>query len=220
MSKKLLMNNYSKNGLMPVIDGLICWLDGRDYIAGENIWIDRSGNKNDIEIFNPSSKLSKGALYLSRNLKSYGKSKNIFNLSVKDEKTIEIKYKFNNNHVWGRVFSLNNRYAIQTDSYKYNLVNTGQKWTEVLIDKNNYNTITIVSDFKKNSIYKDSNLFFTDSANTNAIHLGNLFLNRESDTIQNPVDLYIASIKIYNRSLTEEEIQQNYLYEQSIERGE
>ena len=27
------------------------------------------------------------------------------------------------------------------------------------------------------------------------------------------------SLKIYNRALTEEEIQQNYLYEQSIERG-
>lgn len=30
MSKKLLMNHASNNGLLPIMDGLICWLDGSD----------------------------------------------------------------------------------------------------------------------------------------------------------------------------------------------
>ena len=39
-----MMNNYSENGLMPVMDGLVCWLDGRDY-NGENTVKDRVNKK-------------------------------------------------------------------------------------------------------------------------------------------------------------------------------
>ena len=52
MSRKLLMNNYSENGLSPVMDGLICWLDGRDGRNGDTVWKDRSGNGNDFEVTN------------------------------------------------------------------------------------------------------------------------------------------------------------------------
>lgn len=45
-----MMNNQSENGLSPVRDGLICWLDGRDGKGRETIWRDKTENNNDFEL--------------------------------------------------------------------------------------------------------------------------------------------------------------------------
>ena len=69
MSKKLLMNNYVSNGLMPVMDGLICWLDARDY-DGTNVLRDRSGNSNDF-IINGAITLENDFLKMISNKQNY-----------------------------------------------------------------------------------------------------------------------------------------------------
>lgn len=51
MSKKLLFNNPSSDGgentELPVTDGLVCWLDARDLSNGDTVWKDRSEKGND-----------------------------------------------------------------------------------------------------------------------------------------------------------------------------
>lgn len=83
-----------------------------------------------------------------------------------------------------------------------------------------HNVITIVTKNSGNIVHLNGEKVTETATNTSDSVLGYLYFNKESETVQTPIDLYIATFKIYNRALTEEEIQHNYLYEQSIERGE
>lgn len=51
MSKKLLFNNPNNSGdgnaELPVTDGLVCWLDAKDLSNGDTVWKDRSTRGND-----------------------------------------------------------------------------------------------------------------------------------------------------------------------------
>ena len=56
---------------MPVTDGLICWLDGRDGENGDNIWRDRSGNGNDGILYNFDESSFHNGYLVSKNVINY-----------------------------------------------------------------------------------------------------------------------------------------------------
>lgn len=227
MSKKLLMNNYSENGLIPVTDGLICWLDGRDGSVADTLWRDRSTHGNDavLKKFNFDNSNGWTGSSLLFNGKNYCDIKNL-NMIEGNNKTFELELHDNLYQVVGFLsnrtrandgFSLlhyNRNFALDIN---YNNVIQRQQVFEFS------GVITVSIDesgevkFYKNGVYLKTlkyNTFNSDFPyNTSAWRLG-AFGNTDAG-----ITGKVSFVRIYNRVLTEEEVQQNYLYEQSIERS-
>lgn len=230
MSKKLLMNNYSENGLMPVTDRLICWLDGRDGSETDSVWKDRSGNGNDFEL--------KGFTFLGEdcwtgtNLKVNFSQYATKNISLAEEYTIEVD-----------VFVDGTISNEQTVFFYFGDGNTSGAWRECVFRKEDHvprahfqvihSNKSIVLDTHASKRYRLTIMGKRDSI---ALYIDDI--KQYVETINNVIsgltaNFYLGcnwelnrfckarfnSVKIYNKVLTEEEIQQNYLYEQSIERG-
>lgn len=225
VSKKLMMNNYSENGMLPVMDGLICWLDGRDYVDGESLWKDRSGNKKNATLSDITGIKKNSSLYF----KGFGNIENpTYDLN---EYTIELNFKNLHTGYWcglwgnfdgsgGNSVILNSKNKI--GGYPYNV-------------HNGWSTFTPTDEYTLTCVYKNNVIdFYVDTVWANKME--NIqtskadFLvicgrkpNNTTTTTTTSSDNRLnewRSFKIYNRALTEEEIQHNYLYEQSIERGE
>lgn len=230
MSKKLLMNNYSENGLMPVTDRLICWLDGRDGSETDSVWKDRSGNGNDFEL--------KGFTFLGEdgwtgtNLKVNFSQYAIKKISFTEEYTIEVD-----------VFIDGIINTEQTVFFYFGDGNTSGQWRECTFRKedasssNNFQvmhsqytrrinraskrfTLTIMGNRDKIYLYVN-NIKIYEQQVTNIISgLTANFLLGCGRKLNQFCKARFNSLKIYDKILTEEEVQQNYEYEQSIERGE
>lgn len=216
MSKKLLMNNYSENGLMPVMDGLVCWLDGRDGKIGDTIWKDRSGNGSDAEII--GCEWTGFSLKINNNSDQFLVSKTLIDDNNKPY-TLEVYFKRN----------FTTRGATNVI-----LANTSKQWygsTSIYIDVNrlyfDMGNQTLTADYTNNKPYQ---VAITKSNQVSRKgFLNGEFVNEHSRTTytisflgnwdDNKMMGEYYSIRLYNRALTEEEIKQNYLYEQSIERS-
>ena len=221
MSKKLMMNNYSESGLMPVTNGLICWLDGRDCKNGDTIWVDRSGNGNNGNISGnmntEADKLENGYLKLEDSICLIPSL--LFN-SVKSI-CFYSNFEFVQKSGWQRLISESNGDNCicfwNTNAIKLNGVNS----SPTIFDNNNVQRLYLeISDDRKRLILKkidDVDLNF-DANNRNISTSSVIQINGKGSGDKSKQS--VASIMIYNRALTQEEIQQNYLYEQSIERGE
>lgn len=218
MPKKLLMNNYSENGLMPVMDGLICWLDGRDGKTGDTIWKDRSGNGNDATVTN--CEWTGKALKTTSDLSAFLVSKEMID-GDDTPFTLEIYF---------------SRYATDRPGRAENVImaNSAKQWWDstsiyfqgsMLFYDTGRNTLVTNSEFNK--AYQVTIAKY--HANSRKAFVNGKFIGmtvRYSDGIaffgnydSTKMKGNYYSIRLYNRVLTEEEIQQNYLYEQSIERG-
>lgn len=221
MIKKLLMNNYSRNGLMPVQDGLICWLDSRDGFKN-NIMIDRIGNcnakvignvdgfrliDNSIENYGAGSKLITekpmkiGTVMKTQKITSYGAYGTCFDFSSKELVGISdtLKISFRNNDKIGFY-----------QEYPIAIFNNGISPT---INKKGTIAITPYSIF-----YNDNKVDFpTKTVLSNSELIVGISLALGVGT--NAISENFYSMLIYNRVLTDAEIQQNCEYENSIERG-
>lgn len=212
---------YKEKQLTPVMDGLICWLDGRDGIVGDT-WIDRVSinNINGITWQQPC----KGSIYFSD---SNLISKYMLNEFNNTNLTLEICYKYLTE---GGGFSLG--YASINNNSIFSVLLPGTTFCEIrgnLAGKCRYSftgeeqevgtilkqVFTINNTTSK--IYNNYvNAVSFDDVNPNITNY--LTLGRTNANVGGEILIYY--IRIYNRALTEEEIQQNYLYEQSIKRGE
>lgn len=225
MPKKLLMNNYSENRTMPVMDGLVCWLDGRDYITGGTIWRDRSGHNKNATLTNNSGIKKNNCLY-------YRGAGNIENPTLNLESyTVEIYLKDLSTGYW------NGLYGNTSGSSGTSIYITGRNFGGVngyprglYVPLNSVNSKAILSVvYEKNSVSVYSNGIFIAKWHINIPpSTAKYFVicarkpnvtNDNTDTFADDRLNEWYSFKIYNRALTEKEIQQNYLYEQSIERG-
>lgn len=212
MSKKLMMNNYSLNGLMPIIDGLICWIDKRDGCDGNKV-VDRIGLNNFLLEPNVTSDffdLGEHNL-ISENFFAFGKDFSIqLAISIK---TISEYGVILSDSITMNNFKICNRNNDKIGFYSDGIggiddglpINIGDKQIITINIKNG-----IVSIF--NDVLLSSSIKPLNKINCRFRVGGRQDLNSCS------FNLY--SLKIYNRALSEVEIQQNYLYEQSIERGE
>lgn len=258
MSKKLLMNNYAENGLMPVTDGLICWLDARDVENGNAVWVDRSGNGNDglLRGFTFDEKTNGR---IGNSLIFDGQECNVLieikrlplfegnNFSIQANAKIP-PYSYAQRLFQRRDTSKTYRYYIMylgSGSSSHPDVNNGagNKIQFATTDYGLYNYGVITKQEVINNTRKDVSLTI-DGVNTKLYIDGDVNSTRElgitrfddynpfivigsgSDRDKATTDIgkrskfNYNSLKIYNRALTDEEIQQNYEYEQSIERGE
>lgn len=212
-----------------VRDGLVCWLDARDGSGTQTEWVDRSGNGNNATLTNFNfdenggwtgkglkfdgvndfagasvfqqdlkiSEISVGINFMSTNTKVGTNS--MFFLSDKERPSEEM---------WANSCSV---YQIDNQRLEFQKPNT----TRPIFyngDPLNIDFDLFISGGKVylNGIYK--------------FELTGEYLNSISKYIQlsratgNNAAFICYSIKIYNRALTDEEIQQNYEYEQSIDR--
>lgn len=216
MARKLLMNS----GLMPVQDGLICWLDGRDVKNGDTTWKDRSGNGNDFALtgnFNCVNGMfdNLGVGYATLNKRI------AFN-----EYTIEIGFITTVNENISLLFNARQRDVSYKTIVGYISASNWQCYS---------NTIPGAISVDLGNFPVNSNNFvnFVVKNNSREVHSkGGLLLKDTSVNSEYTSDIIelliyrgkIASsslytVKIYNRPLNEAEIQQNYLYEKSIQRG-
>ena len=216
-----------------VTDGLVCWLDGRDYRTGDRVWIDRSINKNNFRATDLSIN-SKGAIYCQSNIgcadciletpKNYTIEVNCYYESFEQisylwafgDHSIGHHHDYLWNYPNGNSLSLR-RANVATNTWVvhdniYNLIKM----------KNCIITVTFDYQYKLAILYVDGvklkELSFTlDYKYTNNNYV--ILMNRGlKDKPFNNGGIY--SYKIYNRVLTEKEIEQNYLYEKSIQRGD
>lgn len=213
MAKKLLTNN---SGNMPVMDGLICWLDGRDGKNGDTVWKDRSGNGNDFILRNVTGNSFDGnsALFsVSTNIRS-AKAKNRNSLST----YTFIINTFLNKSIRGAVFggetyATTRIFNLGNGSIEY--TNRDNKKTYLFDDK--YNSLAISSNNNAiNFYYNDTNIYTRNQPSNIEDFLFHINIVSNSAEVTSQK---VASVLIYNRALTEAEIKHNYEYEKSIQRG-
>ena len=233
MSKKLLMNNFSNNGLLPEQNGLVCWLDAFDlttYKVGA-IWEDRTGNNNGT-VSTPFEFGSVGNGVLNAkscvNIPNPTKNLNEYTVEVGYEDVI-LRYWCG---LWGNTgaSSTGNSCYISGDACVsfYPTVITSSINNDLHGGKQ-YITVTISSTNVK--VFRNGLLFFTynftDTTKIKPSTADNfIFMARKSN---NPNDTTVTGadmlknnwyfLRIYNRTLTEEEILNNYNYELSLVRG-
>lgn len=238
MSKKLLMNNYPQDTSGVVTNDLHIWLDGQDVVTNTDTFLNNRVDQSygayipDVPSYWLQNKIWKYKNYISY----YTTSHYIDKCTVTDEFTLQISYKtfelkaneqlpiFGPYNVpWNElnIVIFNNKMRLMMKTV---LSESKEIFTDsILIDNL---AITINNSQKKISLYingefkaevsytTDIDSFFNVSRgwkvqSTHAYGASGAFAN----------DWRIGSVLMYHRILTEEEIQQNYLYEQSIERG-
>lgn len=219
------MNNFSENGMLPIMDGLICWLDGRDGRTGDTVWKDRVKPKE--------YTINNGGI--EENLKSCAlKTGGFLNLGLigNGEKTFEIRYKKTDTKYWSAIMYVLNKVCVEMTSANkilFRVQNNDTPTSTLTLSKSIENCILTVSVGSEVCIYIDGVLETKLSSDFFAKYgyiISDLLMFDSDYLINSRFDggdkqaKNIYSFKIYNRVLTEEEIQHNYLYEQSIERGE
>lgn len=241
MGKKLMMNNinnYSENGLLPVTDGLVCWLDGRDY-SGTNSVKDRIKkkmftcnniiNKKNAFVYDKSDSTIFTEFNSDENM--YNLFNSDFTLCFVDKLDIAIVAINTATHsAYPRLihfndFSGNSPYQLSYNGERNNMTIHDSN----IVDNNIFKKININNNLSKKSIvivkrkntisaYLNGNKYETTSISNNNINLERLTLG---NTYLANRAYYgnIYSFMAYNKALTAEEIQQNYLYEQQIQRG-
>lgn len=205
MSRRLLLeDDYSENELKPVMDGLICWLDAMDANIGDITWIDRSINNQKFTVTNAyfednslvmNSKSTIGWFTLPKEF--------TFCVCLKSDRTGQYQniYDHSNTMLW-----IDTNYRIEC--------NVHTKGQSLLKDSKNH--IVTTRGLNNTKIYQESKLITTHLQKGVGTTDVSLFSRAGSQGLQGR----IYSILIYNRELSQKEIQQNYEYEQSIERDE
>lgn len=231
MSKKLLMNSYSgSDGLKPVQDGLVCWLDAFDltsYAQG-NTWNDKSGNGNNgiVEAITTLNSINNGILHANSLVNIPNPTKGL------SQYTVEIGYEDISKKYWMGLWG--NRSG-----------NTGVSFYQTGGNYKTYPSLSFTASTKDEiSGGKNFTAFIFNEKNIEVYHNGEIvatgsnlniksstanylcFMSRKPNTATDDttdgVDRQLANwyyIRIYNKALTEEEVLNNYNYEMTLERG-
>ena len=192
MSKKLLMNNYSKNGLTPVMGGLICWLDGRDGKPGDTVWIDRSENKKEFTLTRA---------HFDNNSVNTNRSSILGNFLLPKEFTFSVYFEADVTRQYQNIYDNSNTMLWIDSSFKVEC-NASSKGDFLLKNEKNYIVSTRGVDNTK--VYQEAKLTTTHSQVGTSPTNVSLFSRWGGQGLSGK----IYSILIYNRALTEEEIKQ------------
>lgn len=242
MSKKLLINKYSENGILPVKDGLTCWLDGRHY-DGTNSIKDRISKKmftcNKVINTENAFKFTKPDSVIFREFNSEDDMYRLFNSDFTlcfQDKLSRAVYGTSLNYpsAYQRLIHFN--YFNGNSPYQLSYNGETDAVDRMTIQGYNINQMNIFKNIKINSNLTKKSIVLVKKDNNITAYLNgkryetvsdnkNIPLNLERLTIGNVFLLNrgyygnIYSFMAYNRALNESEIQQNYHYDQSIERG-
>ena len=198
----------------PVMDGLICWLDGRDGEGNDIVWKDRSGNGNNANI------IGQGHVWTGESLRfTTGSNTNIFEavdvLEDATNCTLEIAIKINETRAAFQGIILANTKKIWNGAIflaihsKLLRLDPGTRD----FDFSNYNKKNIITIARKggsSTLYINGVLIEGYAYNFTSIK----YLANWDSAYSAKADYY--SVKVYNRALTDKEIQENYIYESSI----
>ena len=209
----------------PIMNGLVCWLDGRDYDSGSTTWNDRSGLGNHGTLSNTNGVSSNSGVLFNGQVLVNNVTKNL------TDYTIMIHFKLTTTSFWSGIFgntsgsggvsiynssanaiglyapSINRVYQYTVNSEKIISIivrYTEGKWK---IYTNNISSPIIIYVNVTDADYM--NLCCRKPNNPSANDTG------YKDSQQN--EWY--SFKFYNRVLTEDEIKHNLAYEEEIGRN-
>ena len=210
----------------PIMDGLVCWLDGRDYVSGSITWNDRSGLGNHGTLSNTDGVSSNNGVLFNGQVLVNNVTKNL------TDYTIMIHFKLITNSFWNGIFgntsrsggiSLFNaskdRIGLYNDS-----INSSQFYTP-----NSEKIVSIIIRCTKGNwnVYanKISSSLITRSVRVTDADYMNLCCRKPNNPEANNTDFKDSqqnewySFKFYNRVLTEDEIKHNLAYEEEIGRN-
>lgn len=210
--------------IKPIMDGLTCWLDGADLTNGDTVWNDRTNNQNNFQLYNTSS-FSCNGKGLKNNNNGYATLSKAITFN---EYTIEIKHR---RHSW------------QTDSLLFNAKRSGKNYDIILgytysglyqcysnsspshyeisrdvVPLNEDVTLTWVVRTSERKLYIDGVYCASNNSSSGhqSVDIASIDLFKYNNVYCNAT---IYSIKIYNRALSEDEIQKNAEYEDTIDRS-
>lgn len=235
MSKKMLMNNYSENGLLPIQDGLVCWLDAFDlttYNWGIE-WNDRTGHNNGLVREAPNVvSVNNGILHASSIVDIPNPTKGLTSYSVEiGYEDLKAGYWLG---LWGNTSSKTDNESNGLSFYQENAtfnaypIHLGATTRPEAYGGKNYVVYTFNSNGFK--IYHNGTIYYTFVNGTKSVlpsYADYLcFMGRKANSLSvdstSGTDYKLAKwyyIRIYNKTLTEEEVIFNYNYELSLQRG-
>ena len=210
----------------PIMDGLVCWLDGRDYDNGSNTWNDRSGLGNHGTLSNTNGVSSNSGVLFNGQVLVNNVTKNL------TDYTIMIHFKLITNSFWNGIFgntsgsggvsifnATKDKIGLYTGS-----INTSQVYTP---NSEKIVTIIIRNTEGRWNVYanKISSPLITQSVRVTDADYMNLCCRKPNNPDANTTDFKDSqqnewySFKFYNRVLTEDEIKHNLAYEEEIGRN-
>lgn len=238
MSKKLLMNTHSQNVSEIVKKDLHIWLDGRDVVTNTDAFLNnRIDQSYGAYIPNIGNYWLQNRIWKYKNyIGHYGNTQYIDKCTVTDEFTLQISYKtfeLKGNSVLA-IFGLPDtsswmdlNIAIILKKFRLFMKGTLTDSKEIFTDSMSIDNLAITV----NNQQKKISLYINGEFLTEVLYKADIdsFLNvprkwsiqstrAYQSNFEDSITWRIGSILMYHRILTEEEIKQNYLYEQSIER--
>lgn len=214
---------YKNNPI--VRNGLIMHLDAtnvKSYPGSGTVWKDISGNKNNAALVNGPTYNTNDSKYFSFDgVNDYGIIPHSSSLVFTNQLTVSVWFK----RVSGAIQRLVNKYDSPEDAvFKITVGSGGRIFFEINDGTTRYilgnvfptfsgdwENFVFVYDGSNRYIYQNTNVIASDAFTnnitntTNPITIGATVL---TDTLYGPLD--IASAMIYNRALSETEIQQNF----------
>ena len=210
----------------PIMNGLVCWLDGRDYESGSTTWNDRSGLSNHGTLSNTKGVSSNSGVLFKGQVLVNNVTKNLIDY------TIMIHFKLITTSFWSGIFgntsenggvSIINTSANGIGLYpgsfekdKNYTANT-EKIVSVIIICTEGNWKTYVNKISSPSIVQAVNVTDADYMNLCSRKPNNPTANDTGYTDFRQNEWY--SFKFYKRVLTEDEIKHNLAYEEEIGRN-
>lgn len=215
----------SGGGSEPIMDGLVCWLDARDYINGSTIWNDRSGLGNNGTLSNTNGVLSNSGLLFEGQVLVNNVTKNLVNF------TIIIHYKIKTDSFWSSVFGNTggsnglSMFNSRKDEFgifgKADGSNFEKKFTYTINNEDIISVIVLCVNkkwlFYINNISNPLSDIIINPTDADYMNLCCRKANNSTATSTDFADSKLNewySFKFYNRVLTEDEIKHNLAYEE------
>ena len=210
----------------PIMDGLVCWLDGRDYDNGSTTWNDRSGLGNHGRLSNTNGVSSNSGVLFNGQVLVNNVTKNL------TDYTIMIHFKLTATSFWSGIFG-NTSGSGGSSIYNSSTVVIGIYGPSNDITKeytpNSENIVSVIIICTEGiwKIYTNNISFpiLTRPVNLTDADYMNLCSRKANNPSANSTDFKDSqqnewySFKFYNRVLTEDEIKHNLGYEEEIGRN-
>ena len=205
----------------PIMDGLVCWLDGRDYDNGSNTWNDRSGLGNHGTLSNTNGVSSNSGVLFNGQVLVNNVTKNL------TDYTIMVHFKLITTKFWSSIFgntSGNGGVSIfNTSANKIGLYGPSNDIArEYTPNSENIVSVIIRCTEGRWKIYTNniSSPILNRPVNLTDADYMNLCSRKVNNPPANSTDFKDSqqnewySFKFYNRVLTEDEIKHNLAYEE------
>ena len=211
----------------PIMKGLVCWLDGRDYVSGSTKWNDRSGLGNHGKLSNTNGVSSNSGILFNGQVLVNNVTKNLTDYSIM------IHFKITTNTFWSGIFgntsgdggisiinSSADRITLYSSSIQKNErypVNS-EKIVSIIVRYTEGNWKVYINKISSPIISKPVNVTDADYMNLCCRKPNNPVASNNSDFKDSRQNEWY-SFKFYNRVLTEDEIKHNLAYEEEIGRN-